>query len=279
MKIVNPGNALPFYLCREHQLCFRPGCREFDWAIPINQTGGFISFQIPLTAATVPLAFSGEIYNADTNTVVGGIPAASLMYSRTFQGSNWITFFPDYSIPGMPCGNYYIKLNSGTGTFYYSEVFRIVDMFNDKRRIFKLSFTSTADESGGILWNGGYEQELWLMGAVLDTPEVNEVVETATDGDGFEVKVFKSVHRREVLRFPFMPDFWQGLFNGMSQLDVSLQDYENQITIKLEDVGFESDDQDYCFARGKLSWQSNFQTFLGCEPDLSFEVLNNVIVG
>lgn len=277
MEILNPGHVLPFYANKKSKLRYRPGCKEFNWAIPVNQ-GESLNFQTPIDLA--PLS-SYTFYVLDEDEAeIQILESAKLLYTQDLEDNAWVSYHGDSSIlAALDCGVYSISIKDSRGrAIMYSEDFRVKNI-DDREKAFKLTFSNTTDIDG-IIYQGGYSQKAWLLGAVFDTPEIIEPIETATDGNAVEVPTFQSVQRREVLKFPYFPDYWHGVFQRLKMIDsVFIQKLETAEFFELTDTGIniETEDQDVCFKKGVLSWISSTQVTSGCEENKGLLYLNNVL--
>jgi hypothetical protein len=275
MEILNPGHVLPFYANKKSKMRYRAGCKEFNWAIPVDQ-GKSLSFQLPVDAA-LPGDYSMELL--DENEDFHSSPVSDfLLYSEDADGNAWITVTANISfLTALDCGVYSIRiLNDRGGAVAYSEDFRVMQI-DQSELAYKIVFRNTTDIDG-ILYQGGYEQTVWILNAVFDTPDIVQPTENATDGDAIERLVFQSVQRREVLRFPYFPDFWQGVFHRFRMIsNIYIVKLETSEAFDIADTGidFATEEQDYCFKKGILSWISSTQVMVGCEENKEMVYLNN----
>lgn len=263
MEILNPGHIIPVYTNTASQMHNRCGCKEFDWAIPIAQDEQ-PNIQFPITpgiSTTWVVQAIGESNTATITSSYYDIKTTSDGLLSWFIMADWFEALPS------GCDTYYFKFtNADIRGAYYSERFRQVN-FNQSEKIYKLTFSNSVDIDG-ILYQTGYSQKLWLEHAVFDTPEMEDITETEPDGDSVERVVFQSVQRREVLRFPYVPDFWQGVLQRLRSHDtITIEKIATSQTFMLsgQDVQFESEVQDVCFSIGQISWLSSVQVGSSCE--------------
>lgn len=275
MEIVNPGNVLPFYARKESKMRYRAGCKEFNWAIPVA-LGQSLPFQIPVIADTPPFVFDVVVLD-ENEEELAIVDTSFLLYSEDEDGNAWLTYKGDNSdLNAMECGVYSFKLENERGGFAYSEDFRIMN-FGQKENAYKLTFSNDTDIDG-IIYQGGYEQKLWILDAIFDTPEVVEATENATDGDAIEVLTFQSVQTRDVLRFPYFPDFWHSVFPRLKMIDnLLIQKLQTSQLFDIADSGlaFTTEEQDMCFKKGVLSWIASTQVMVGCETNKVMVYLDN----
>lgn len=271
MNIINPGNVLPVYANIASQLSNRAGCEFTDWAIPVAE-GDSLRVQVPVAVGVNTWTFI--IYNSD-NTVYSSL-ILNYSYFATADNENaWISYNGGNStLNGLPCGVYYIKMTaSDRSASYVTEKFRVMSIAN-KKRAYRLDFYHSGDMDG-IVYQFGFEQRMWILDGVFDTPEIVEPVSNITDGNAVEQPVFQSVQRREVLRFPYFPDFWQGSLHMLRMYDnVVLTKIETGETWQLAGQGLQltTDPQDEIFSRGVLSWRSSTQVTAGCGTNYVFSV-------
>ena len=276
MEILNPGNMLPFYESRFSQMKFRAGCKEFNWAIPLDQGQSF-AFQIPVDVAPIGdytwqlLDSEGELHTS--------LLQSYLLYSEHSDGRAWITYEGgNPPIQNLDCGVYSIVIRNDRGSAVgYSEEFRVMNI-GQRENAYKLTFSNDTDVDG-IIYQGGYVQKLWLLDAIFDTPEVVEATENATDGDAIEVLTFQSVQTRSVLRFPYFPDYWHSVFPRLRMIDnLVITKLETNQAFDLADTGlaFATEEQDVCFKKGILSWIASTQVMVGCETNMDLVYLDNV---
>ena len=275
MEILNPGNVVPFYANIKSKMRYRAGCREFNWAIPVEQ-GKSPGMQFPVDAA--PLGTYTMALLDENEDFVASPTSDYLLYSEDTEGNAWITIMPNIAfLTSLDCGIYSLKISADRSTTVaYSEDFRITNMTN-KERAYRFEFYNDTDVDG-IIYQGNYKQQFWLLNAIFDTPEIVEPSEAITNGDAVEVVVFQSVQRRDVLRFPNLPDFWQGVFNRLRMIGhFSITKLETGESWDL--VGREftvsSEEQDYCFRKGMFSWIASTQVMGGCEENKVMVMLNN----
>lgn len=282
MEAINPGIVLPIYrnttssrnrLAKHRN---KPSAGEFNWFIPVAY-GESISLQFPVT----PDWYSYTTwYLLDENEdILDTLDLSYLRYSEDANGNAWFSYFGNSpELNNLACGVYSFEFyNSGTGARYYSEDFRVMGL-DGKKNAYRLTFYHST-EVDGILYQLGLQQQVWLLDAILDTPEIVQPTETITDGNAVEVLTFQSVQRREVLKFPYMPDFWQGTLHRVRMLDsVALRSLEsgNDYDISGASIDFSSEDQDIVFKKGVLSWVSSTQVMGGCEENREL-ILTNVI--
>lgn len=264
MEILNPGNILPIYANIYSKMRYRCGCEEFNWAIPVDE-GQSLSFQFPVTVGAV--AWYIQVMSED-GTALYSIPVG-LLYTASSDGEHaWVTYNGTNSVMNsLPCGKYYLEINDGElrGTTYYSEDFEVMNL-TGRKNAYRFDFNNTTDIDG-MVYQNGYTQKFWLLNAVFDTPEIVEPTNTATDGDGIEVLTFQSLQRRDVLRFPYFPDFWQGTMHRLKVHDnITITKMQTNEAWQLADraMAFESERQDVCFSIGRLSWIGSTQVFTSC---------------
>jgi hypothetical protein len=263
MQILNPGNALPFYANIKSQMRYRCGCEHTQWAIPVAQ-GESLPFQLPVS---IGLSTWNYTVHDESDAVVLTL-AVNFQYNQTADGSlAWVTYTGNNaSLNALPCGTYYIKMARPDGrVIRYSEQFQVMPMAM-RKKAYKVTFTN-GNDIDGVLYQGGYTQKFWLLDGVFDTPQIAEPTTTLTDGNAVEVPVFQSVQRREVLRFPYFPDFWQGTMHRLKM-------HESVLLTKMETgevwqlagnfPTVTTDEQDTCFQLGSLAWVASTQVTLGC---------------
>lgn len=278
MEVLNPGNVLPFYANRYSQMKFRAGCKEFNWAIPVAQ-GDSLPFQLPVDAAPIG-DYTWQLLDSD-GELIETLLQSYLLYSAHADGRAWITYEGgNPPIANLDCGVYSVVVRNARGSAVgYSEQFRITNI-GQRENAYKLTFSNDTDVDG-IIYQGGYTQKLWLLGAIFDTPEVVEATENATDGDAVEVLTFQSVQTRDVLRFPYFPDFWHSVFPRLRMIDnLSIQKLQTSEVFSLADRGlsFQTEEQDVCFKKGILSWIGSDQVMVGCETNLDLVYLDNSLI-
>lgn len=275
MEILNPGNVLPFYTNILSQMKYRAGCKEFNWAIPVDK-GSSLAFQIPVPKVTVG-AFTWQLFTSD-GVNLGSLDSSYLVYSEDENENAWITykgFLP--TLLTLDCGVYYFRLSRRGVQFGFSEEFRVVDI-GFRENAYKIVFNHNTDIDN-IIYQGGYSQTVWLLDAIFDTPEVVEAVENVTDGDAVEVLTFQSVQTRDVLRFPYFPDYWQNVFPRLRMMDnvlVTKMLTAQVFTISGQGIAFSTEDQDVCFKKGVLSWIASTQVMGGCGENKTLVYLDNV---
>jgi hypothetical protein len=217
------------------------------------------------------------VYYEVGGVVANALDAALLLYSETEDGQAWISYHGDGSVfAARDCGDFYFQFFSTLGYSYYSERIRILDV-NDARNMYRLDFSHDKDVDG-MLYQGGYSQKCWIRDGVFDTPDVVKPTEVLTDGNAVEVMVFQSVQVRDVLRFPYLPDFWHSVLHKLEMYDnVTLTNLDTGEVFDLSDkqIRFTAEEQDVCFDRAVLSWICSTQVMDGCEVDNSMLFLNN----
>lgn len=284
MEIVNPGNVLPFYkntIISRNKLAkhrHKPSAGEFNWAIPVNM-GESLSFQVPTTPAWFGYT---TFYLLDENEdILDTISSGYLPFSQDADDNAWFTYVGNSpELNSLDCGLYSIMLeNSETGEFLYSEDFRVMNL-SGKKNAYSLEFYHES-EVDGILYQLALQQKIWLLDAVFDTPEIVQPTESLTDGNAVEVLTFQSVQRREVLKFPYFPDFWQGTLHRIRMLsNVTITSMQSGNIYEIAGLGIDltSEDQDIVFKKGVLSWISTTQTMNVCGDDRSLTVINQIPV-
>ena len=138
-----------------------------------------------------------------------------------------------------------------------------------RKKAYKVTFKHSTDIDG-LLYPTGYTQKFWITDAVFDTPAVVEPVTNVTDGNAVEVPVFQSVQRRDVLRFPNFPDFWQGTMQRLRTHDtISLFKMETGEvwTLGGRSLTVTTDEQDICFSLGIMSWIASTQVTSSCNEN------------
>lgn len=278
MEILNPGNILPAYANINSQMQYRCGCETFEWAIPFDAPP---SFQVPVPAGT-----QGQWDFYIHNGVDTGTPPISLLkYSETLDGSKaWIQYNGDGNVTNyvrVPsnCTYWFRIKNRVTEQEIFFERWRHVNL-GDTRKVYKLMFYNDVDIDG-ILYQANYSQTVLLLYGVFDTPDILENAEEETDGNTVERLVFQSVQRREVLRFPYFPDFWQGVFKRLavhSYVSITKMGTGEVLEISGKEIGFESEAQDICFSKGALSWLASNQVGNFCETNNTMSILADEFV-
>lgn len=264
-KVVNPGHIVPVYNNTEWQLHNQCGCKEFDWAIPVA-SGESLDIQMPINTG----ALSGWTWTVFSDT--GGYsPNTTNITTKITADSSlaWLILEDYQSLIPAGCNTYYIKLsNSVTREDFYTERFRVIT-YSSTKKLYKLTFSHSTDIDG-ILYQTGYEQKAWLEGCVWDTPNIVNNRETLTDGNAVEQPTFQGVQRRAVLKWPYLPDFWQGVLHRLEMHDsvvlTKVETGEN-IILNGNNPEFTTEDQDVCFRKGVLSWIESTQVITGCETN------------
>ena len=278
MEILNPGNILPFYANIHSQMKYRAGCKEFNWAIPLNQ-GESIPFQLPCGQA-LPGDYTWQLLDSD-GEIITSLLSSYLLYSEHEDGRAWLTYEGgNPPIQNLDCGVYSVVIrNAGIRFTAYSEQFRVTNI-DQRERAYKFTFTNAKDVDG-IIYQGGYTQKFWLLDCIFDTPEVVEVIENASDGDSVEVPTFQSVQVRSVLKFPYFPDYWHSIFPRFKMIDtLNMLKLETNESFALVDTGlsFATEEQDVCFKKGVLFWITSTQVMVGCETNEPMVYLDNILV-
>lgn len=271
-NILNPGNIITVYPVAEAQMVNQCGCEESSWVIPLNSPP---TVQFPVPSFTLN-DWTWEIW--EDGAMFSAMAANRLDYIQEGVTDNaWVQFKGDGAWPEVPnrCKPQHLRFYRDGELYAVSERFQIIQT-NDPRKVYRLDFSNTKDLDG-VVYQVGYSQHVLLLEAVFDTPEVNEPIETETDGNAVEYVTFQSIQRREVLRFPFYPDFWQGLFERLKMHDnVKLTKVATGeiYTLNGKDIAFESEVQDDCFSIGALSWRESNMVTTGCEKYLSGLIVN-----
>lgn len=270
-KVLNPGNIVPVYPNIDWQMRYQCGCKEFDWAIPVA-SNNVLPIQFPIVAALV----NGWTFLIHGELSVTSPSSSFISTVATADGEHaWLTFSNYGSAIPSTCDTYYIEFrNTALGSVsFFSERFRRYEL-NDKEKIYRLEFKNDTDVDG-ILYQTGYIQRAYLMGCVFDTPNVVEANENITDGDAVEVPTFQSIQRRAVLKFPYFPDFWQGVFHRLkmhSFVILTKEDTDELITINGKNIQFTTEEQDVCFTKGVLSWIESTQVMTNCSENYTILV-------
>lgn len=282
MEIVNPGNVLPFYkntvISRNKlaKLRYKPSAGEFNWAIPVN-AGESLSFQVPTTPDWYGFT---TFYLLDENEdILDTISSIYLPFSQDADDNAWFTYIGNSpELNSLDCGTYSILLeNSETREFLYSEDFMVMNL-SGKKNAYSLEFYHE-NEVDGILYQLGLQQKIWLVDAIFDTPEIVQPTESLTDGNAVEVLTFQSVQRREVLKFPYFADFWQGTLHRIRMLsNVTITSMQSGNVYEIAGLGIDltSEDQDIVFKKGVLSWISTAQTMNVCGVDRTLTIVNQI---
>lgn len=268
-KILNPGNVVPVYPNIDWQMRYQCGCEVFNWAIPVKR-GSVLQIQIPVP----PDMLTGWYYNIFGEDGTNYDPMSSLTtgieVQSTLDGTKaWLTLRNYSAVIPEDCDTFYIRFDhADLRGEWYTELFRFFE-FSEKEKIYKLTFYNSTDVDG-ILYQLGYIQSLWLMDAVWDVPEVVEGLENIVDGDAVDVPTFQSIQRRAVLKFPYFPDFWQGVFHRLkmhSSVTLTKEETAETIEINGKNIEFLVEDQDVCFTKGKLSWIESTQVMTNCNDN------------
>jgi hypothetical protein len=264
MEILNPGNILPIYANIQSKMRYRCGCEEFNWAIPVDE-GRSLAFQFPVPVGSI--AWYIRIMDWDGNEVYE--LEVGLSYVESTDGEHaFVTYAGDNTIMNsLECGKYYLEIGEGVrgGVTYYTEDFEVMNL-TGRKKAYRFDFSHSSDIDG-ILYQTGYTQTFWLLNAVFDKPEIVEPTSTVTDGDSIEVLAFQSVQRRDVLRFPYLPDYWQGTLHrlkGHRNVSITKMQTDETWSIGGKGIALVSDVQDVCFSVGALSWIGSTQVITSC---------------
>lgn len=267
---------MPFYENPRSKMKFRAGCKEFNWAIPVDM-GESLAFQFPVRQG-LATGYTWQLMDEDDNDLVS-LASGSLLYTEDTDGNAWLSYHGDLAyLNELDCGVYSFRVNTPRNvTLAYSEQFRVMNI-GERERAYKLTFSHDTDIDG-IIYQGGYEQKVWLLDCVFDTPEIVEQTDNATDGDAVEVLTFQSIQRREVLRFPYFPDYWQGVFHRLRKMDnLTIEKLETAQSWDIAEsaLAFTTEEQDVCFKKGVLSFLGSTQVIGDCEENRELVYLNSV---
>ncbi len=223
--------------------------------------------------------FTYTAYLLDENEdVIEAVPSSIMLYSQDIDGNAWLTYNGGLSyLQNLDCGVYSLKITTDRGRVVcWTEDFRVMNM-NGLKNAYKIYFRNTTDVDG-IVYQGSYYQNIWLLNAIFDTPDIVQPTENVTDGNVVEVLTFQSVQTRDVLKFPYMPDFWQGTLHRIRMMDtVTIKKMETGEVFDIAGRGIDltSEEQDIVFKKGILSWISATQVTGGCEENKEMVYLNS----
>lgn len=274
---LNPGHILPVYTNLQSQHCYQTGCEAFNWAIPFDATP---TFQFPVQTGANG-QWTWEVHTSDGSSFV--LEDHLLKYSQnTANTKAWLQYDGDGQVLGNVAAPsdciYWFKIRHNSGTEYFTERFKVLNLNDGIKTNYKLQFYNSVD-LGGILYQGGYVQHVLLTKAVFDTPETVENNETEVNGNAVEVLSFQSLQKRLILKFPYFPDFWQGVFQRLkthNNVTLTRMDTDENYTLNGNNIEFGTEEQDECFRIGVLSWTDTVRVTNFCEENEPMSILNNV---
>lgn len=241
----NNLSVLPWYSSIEQQNARR--WWVYGRVYPLFTPAGFmLPFQIIRETASATTLQDFRVYKKD-GTLVGNYTSAISPYIsvKRFQqlGYDVIVFAGQFPVfPSMDDGQYYARLRMG-GTYYYSEVFTVV---NDIEPYLKIEWYDTEDfvmDAGTIVYtNPAFRNVLYLDSAIAKPEYTFDEEGETRDGYFFPVKQISEKHYRfcflaseyllDVMRFIRMADYAQITYRGqVYSLDTFL------ITPEWEDNG------------------------------------------
>lgn len=135
----------------------------------------------------------------------------------------------------------------------------------------RLEFSNTTDK-GDVLYQNGYVQHLYIN-PIWDTPQIEREVKTEVDGYGNITRTFSRTTERKRFEFPDMPDYVLGFLAKAGDLGtVELVETELGETVVLANMEFESRRQGSLLNIGIVTFDSEIETFSGCQEDYALVV-------
>lgn len=275
--ILNAGHIIPVYANVNSQLCHTDGQRDAGWVIPLSQAP---TVQFPVSTGQNKDNFVWQLWS-DT-ALVATLPTSMIDYLEDRNNDRaWLQYVGDGNLQSydQKCGVRHFRFYLSGELIGVSERWKIYTL-GDKRKIYKLTFLNSKD-LGGVIYQAGYSQHVLLMNAIFDTPEVVEEIEAETDVDNVETVRFQAVKKRLVLKFPYYPDFWFGVFERIASHDyVRLEKMETSEVWDISTARIEvsTEEQDEHFRKGVLRFDEWAVSSNACEQNISPIYVNGALI-
>jgi hypothetical protein len=202
--IVNAGNILPFYSRLSDQWRARTGDYSFGM---IAKRRTILPFQVPYigneTGWAMTLVYIAGLSDSGTEDDYGD----SFIDTHCLADNSrqWITFRGLDTGLDARCGFCYIRLQSDSGTTFFSEVIRVVeDEYFVDNDIYSLNWDNSKDIDP-LLYSKGYQQRFYFTGK-WGFPDVVREQELSINGNGVERLTSSLTKNRPVIETPYIID-------------------------------------------------------------------------